>query len=76
MTAGEEIEEVGKKVELGASHVQATFRSSQRKLQLLTNPTLMERYLLVQLHCSCVGHVILSGDNVTKRAQAPVASPD
>jgi hypothetical protein len=49
MKAGEEIEEVGKKVELGASHVQNTFRSSQCKLQLLANPRLMERYLFKRL---------------------------
>jgi len=32
--------------------------------------------LLVQLHCSCVGHVTLSCDSVAKRARIPIASPD
>ncbi len=36
--------------------------------------------MLIQLRCNCIGHMIVvnlrSRDSVTKRAQAPIASPD
>ncbi len=37
---------------------------------------LHEVFLLVQLRCSCAGHVTLSCDSVAKRTRIPVASPD
>jgi hypothetical protein len=82
--------EVGKRLETSKSQVtglekdlevaRLSIKERERELAGLkleiNNQDERIRLLLVQLHCSCVGHVTLSGDNVTKRAQAPVASPD